>query len=742
MSLKNLFLLLGAGLILSLLGAGPIQAQTGADALRAYGRGERLAKQGKTDAAITEFEKAVRLAPANLGMRTRLAWLFSDQGRPQAAIPHFQFILARRPQDQDAILGLAIAQMRSGHPEKAVPVLDQGLRFYPKDALLLKIKGEALGSRPETAALALKVYEELVRLQPQNPEWPRQRRAAALKAAAHSYREALADLKQGQRQPALKALEHAIKYDPESVGYRTHYGWLLLEERQPALAAQAFSEVLQRDPRQRDAHLGLATARLGVGDAPGALAFARRGLEYFPNDEKLLEVEADAAAARKETLDTAAKTYEHLLTRRPEDGRLQLKFARNLRAQGQTDKGEKIFKEILEKEPGNLEARLELARISLDSQAFGDARRSFEKALALAPGNPDAQQGLRQAQEFMRPQIQTFGGYLEDSESFQRSYVYSSFRYYLTDHLIATLGYGYLVYDKSDGFLAPLREREIHRHVLPLQFQYRPFRNLVLEAAGAFSDYGSFGKSAAARAGAYYQMTQNRGMYLYYSYYDVIDPSGPFNGPWGRHLDAFPEYQKYRYWLTDPISFWAQNIYGSSSTRAIIQHIRANEAGLWVYQDLLGDLTLSAYGAVGPYTDGNFRKTTSLSAAYRLVTDPLLLKLKYSFYYLGYRTGSAALQDLPPGSLQLYFDPIAFKNHSWGVVLEKNFGDWLKFSLESDIQLTPGAPGPGFLALAEMDVLLTRQLSLRLVAFYNNSVSEDKTSYQVRNLVAGLSYRF
>ena len=141
LNLKNFFLLLGAGIILSLLGASPIQARNSAEALRAYGRGERLVKQGKTDAAIKEFEKAVRQAPANLGMRTRLAWLLSDQGRPQAAIPHFHFILARRPQDQNALLGLAIAQMRSGHPEKAVPVLDKGLRFYPGDALLLKIKG-------------------------------------------------------------------------------------------------------------------------------------------------------------------------------------------------------------------------------------------------------------------------------------------------------------------------------------------------------------------------------------------------------------------------------------------------------------------------------------------------------------------------------------------------------------------------------------------------------------------------
>jgi hypothetical protein len=278
--------------------------------------------------------------------------------------------------------------------------------------------------------------------------------------------------------------------------------------------------------------------------------------------------------------------------------------------------------------------------------------------------------------------------------------------------------------------------------VLPLQLQYRPNRRLVLEAAGAFSDYGDTARSAAARASLYYQMTQDRGLYLYYSHYDVIDPSGPFNGPWGRHLDNFPDFTRYRYWVGDPISAWAQNVYGSSSTLSIIQHIRADEGGLWAYQDLFGRLTLSAYGALSPYTDGNFRKTTTLSAAYRLVTDPLLLKLRYSFYYLGYRTRSATLQGLPPGSVQLYFDPIAFKNHSWGVVLEKNFNGWLKFSLESDIQLTPGALSPGFLTLAEVDVLLTKHLSFRLLAFYNHSVSNDKTSYQVRSLTGGLCFRF
>ena len=739
--LKKFFLPLLCLALMFLL-VNPAHSQARVSASEAYGRGERLAQSGNTSAAIKEFEKAVRLAPGNLGMRTHLAWLLLEQGQPRKAVPHFQVLLSQKPDLKDAISGLVLAEIRLGDLNGAMSTLEQGLRYYPRDPLLLRQKAEVLAARPQSAHLAVKVYEELIRLEPRNPEWARQRQAAAQHVADSDYGNALNFLKKGDRQSALKELEEALKFTPESLGYRTHYGWVLLEAGTPALAARAFGEVLERDPKQYEAIRGLAWAQFGQGDSLGALATARQGLEYYPNDDRLLEVIADAAAAHKETYELAEETYRRLLARRPKEVALQIKFAKLLMAEWQLDKAEKIFREILAAEPGNDEARLGLAQISMNSQGFGSARADYEKILASAPDNFEAQRGLRRAQEFMRPQVQTFGGYLEDSETFQRSHIYSSFRLYLTDHLTAASGYGYLVYDKSNTSSGPLREREIHRQVLPLQLQYRPCRNLILEAAGALNDYGSTAKSAAARASLYYQMTQDRGMYLYYSHYDVIDPSGPFNGPWGRHLDNFPDFSKYRYWLTDPISSWAQNIYGSSSTLSIIQHIRADEAGLWAYQDLFGRLTLSAYGAVSPYTDGNFRKTTSLSASYRLVTDPLLLKLVYSFYYLGYRSRSATLQGLPPDSVQLYFDPIAFKNHSGGVVLEKNFTDWLKFSLQSDIQMTPGAPSPGFLALAEMDVLLTKHLSFRVVAFYNHSVNDDKTSYQVRSLTGGLCFRF
>jgi tetratricopeptide (TPR) repeat protein len=736
---KTLVFWLGSAL--TFLMVYPTFSQTSSAALEAYGRGERLSQTGNMPAAIKQFEKAVRLAPENLGMRTHLAWLLLERAELREAVAHFQVLLEQKPDLKEAISGVALAEMRQGDLDGALLHLNQGLRFHARDPMLLRLKAEALAARPKTALQAVQIYDELRRLDPKNSEWPRQRQAVAQKAATTKYNSAVNFLKKGDRQTALREMEEALRFTPESLDYRTHYGWVLLEVGEPARGAQAFREVLGRDPKKYEALRGLAWAQYGQADFSGAINTARLGLESYPDDDQLLEIQADAAA-RPETAELAAETYRRLLARRPNDVALQVKYAKLLMIQWELDKAEKIFKEILAAEPGNIDARLGIARISMESRDFGAARAVYEKMVAAAPENLEARQGLEKAEAFISPQVETFGGYLEDSETFRRSHVYSSFRYYLTDQLSATLGYGYLVYDKGIGGSPPFREQQIHRHVLPLQLQYRPFRQLILEASGAFSDYGSAARSAAARASAYYQMTPFRGMYLYYSYYDVIDPSGPFTGPWGRHLDNFPDFGKYRYWVTDPLGTWAANIYGSSSTLSIIQHIRANEVGLWVYQDLFDRLTLSAYGAVGPYTDGNFRKTSSLAAYYRLVTDPLLFKFKYSFYYLGYRSRSASLQGLPAGSLQLYFDPIAFKNHSLGFVLEKNFSNWLKIVLESDLQMTPGAPSPGFLALGEIDVLLTQQLSLRMLAFYNHSVASDKTSYQVRTITAGLCVRF
>jgi hypothetical protein len=275
-----------------------------------------------------------------------------------------------------------------------------------------------------------------------------------------------------------------------------------------------------------------------------------------------------------------------------------------------------------------------------------------------------------------------------------------------------------------------------------VDLNYRVSRKLVLELGGAFSDYGVWGQSGSGRAGLYYQATADCGFSLSYAYYDVIDYYGPFKGPWGRHTDEFADMERYRYLMIDPTALWAQNLFGASSTQAITDHIRTHDMAFWGYKTLFNRLVLSLYGSISPYNDGNTRKNIGATVTLLALTDPVLLKFKYNFFYLGFDERSAVLANLPPGSAPLYWDPIAFKNHSWGVVFEKNFWGRVKLALESDLLYTPGAPNPGALVFAEVDILLTRNLALRTMGFYLNSVDADKTSYQVRSIIAGLSYRF
>jgi tetratricopeptide (TPR) repeat protein len=741
-SLPKICLLLAAAFIFLALISLPAQAARGTNALRFYNRGEALARQGQVEAAIKAFDQAVRLAPGNAGMRARLAWLLLDQNQPRAALPHFQRLLAQRPSDRGAISGMAISYLKLGQIAAAVAVLDRGLRFHPRETLLLKLKAEALSSRAGTAGQAVQVYDELLQIQPGNAQWVKGRSTAARLAAAHSYDEAKSYLGKGNRTAALKAFDSALRFNPESVGYRTHYAWTLLEDGQLPSAAQNFQEVLDRDPLKRDAYLGLSLAQLRQKEPAAALATARRGLAHFPDDPQLLEVLAGAARGRPETLPLAVDTYKRLQALRPTDYRPSLRLAELMFEQGRINQAEKWYQEVLRQDPENAEANLGLARLNRLSDAYGQARFYYEKALAAAPANREAATGLRQVQELMRPQLQTHVGALEDSESFRRSYIYSGFLAYLLPELRAAMGYGYLNYTMGNNPLQGRnREHSVHRHILPLELNYRPFRQLVLELGGAFSDYGVWGQSGSGRAAFYYQATAGSGFSLSYAYYDVIDYYGPFKGPWGRQVDEFADMDRYRYLVIDPTAMWTQNIFGASSTQAITDRIRAHEVAFWGYQTLFSRLILSLYGSASPYNDGNFRKNLGTTVTYRVLADPLL-KLKYSFFYLGFRTHSIDLANLPRGSAPLYWDPIAFKNHSWGVVFEQNWLGRLKLALESDLLYTPGAQTPGALIFLEVDLLLTRNLALRTVGFYLNGVDPDQTSYQLRSISLGLSYRF
>ncbi len=675
----------------------------------------------------------------------RLAWLLLEMNRPQEALPYFQELAASGAEDKNISLGLAVSYLKVQQPEHAIQTLNSSLAYHPDDPVLMKLKGEALLCRLETAPQAWQLFTRLAQKYPDNTEWRRRQEEASRLAAKYYYQSALRELKAGNTTAALEALQESVRFDAQNSGYRTHYGWALGNAGQWDRASQEFQKVLQKDPEKKDAYLGLAQARLSTKDYAGAREAAQEGMSHFPDDPGLLTLLGEALAADAATKKDAVGIYERLTVLEPQNDKAAVRLARLDIELGDLNAAERILKAVLARTPDYAPAEFSLGQLNFWADAYGLAAENFRQVLNQEPENQEARQDLEKSEKFLRPQFQVQAGYFEDSETFHSSYIFTGSRFYVTPTLLAETGYGYLDYTMGNNpWTGRTLERAAHRHVLPLVFYYRPTRRLTLEVGGAFNDYGVWGTTGNAQASIFYQVTPQTGLSLSYSFHDIIDYYGPFKGPYGRMLDDFAEFDRYRYLVIDPVSLWSSNIFGASSTQAIIHRIQAHSVSFWGYQNFLSRLTLSVYGSLGFLTDSNDRSQVGTTLACRIFQDPLV-KIKYSFFYIDYRSASASLAGLPSWSAPLYWDPQGFKNHSFGLVFEQNWMKKFKLALETDMLFNQGTADPGFLGLAEMDYLVTSNVALRIVGSYLNSNDQgnrQSTSYQAKNIFGGLSYRF
>jgi len=503
-------------------------------------------------------------------------------------------------------------------------------------------------------------------------------------------------------------------------------------------------EVPALEAKEPEAMRNLAAQQMDRREAAVALAIIAQGLVRHPDDPRLLERRADIYATLPSFRPQAAEIYKRLLAQRPGDLALTNKLAATLLVLRRFSQAERLFQQVLAMAPDNAEAHMGLGHLYLRNAFFTLAQYHFEQALVRTPNNRRAQEGLRQVQGLTTPQVATQAGYFEDSEGFRRSFLYSSYRLYLNPRLRLYGGYGYLNYSSGPSlFLKSNQGRALHRHVLPLVLQYRPVRTVLLELGAALNDYARWGQSGTVRAAAYWQATPGTGLSLSYSYYDVIDFFGPFRGPWGLYFDDFSSYGRYRYAIINPIGLWAQKFFGAttSNTRAVTEKIRTHEGSFWAYQALGERILIGGIGIFSSYNDGNQRSILGPGVQFRVLMNPLL-KIKYFFAYGDYSRLAADLG--PPRTPSPYIDFHSLKYHSWGAVLEKNWGNRAKLVLESNFICLKQPNNPwtkGVNALAEINFLLTYHLSLRAVGFYFYSVNQDRT-YEVRNVSGGLSYRF
>lgn len=466
--------------------------------------GTVLLETEKLGPAETEFREVIKLDPNNVYALDRLAHILSAQGRYVAAITFWNKAVAVEPADADMQIAVAVAHSQNGDEKRAIEILKaltkaqpnvalahfnlatiyahqdgfsaaadeykESLRLNPKDDVsrLSLIKAlTTLSRNSEALSFALEyahdhpadyeahyllgvVYRGLGDLDKATLELER---AASLKSddSEVQYNLGFALVKTGKPQEALPHLEKALQLNPDSSAalfqLMNVFRSLGLDER-----ARAMQEKFQNQ-KQKSLSKNVIQVKgiqandlLKSGDARGAKEVYREMLQLDPNNartwynlaltlgklndlkgeraalEKALALEPKMARAHSQlglidlsegrTIE-AKQHFQAALAIDPQmaenQGNLGVIFSR----QGKISEAESLFRQAVENDPRYREGHLNLGLTLAQQDRFAEAREHIERAVAIAPQDAQALSALGKVQVRM-------GNGLEAIATFQK----------------------------------------------------------------------------------------------------------------------------------------------------------------------------------------------------------------------------------------------------------------------------------------------------------------------------------
>jgi Tfp pilus assembly protein PilF len=126
---------------------------------------------GDKEQAARELDRALALKPDFVAAHVTRGLLRYREGKTQAALPDFEFAAKREPQNPGILDRLGQVYMALGRTADALPVLKKAADLAPRDTAILLRYGRALtkaGQREEAAAVFARCRE----LGPARPEAP------------------------------------------------------------------------------------------------------------------------------------------------------------------------------------------------------------------------------------------------------------------------------------------------------------------------------------------------------------------------------------------------------------------------------------------------------------------------------------------------------------------------------------------------------------------------------------------
>jgi Tfp pilus assembly protein PilF len=130
-------------------------------------RGQTLARSGKTEEALAEFDHAIELDPNNPEALYGRGLLYQGEKQHQLAIDDFTAANGLTPQQAEPLLGRAISYLALDKVKEAAADLDEAVQADPQNAQIWTTRGlayERLGDKTKAAGS----YGRAIELRPKD----------------------------------------------------------------------------------------------------------------------------------------------------------------------------------------------------------------------------------------------------------------------------------------------------------------------------------------------------------------------------------------------------------------------------------------------------------------------------------------------------------------------------------------------------------------------------------------------
>ncbi|MGI9335875.1 MAG: tetratricopeptide repeat protein, partial [Gammaproteobacteria bacterium] len=256
----------------------------------------------EAELARSYLERAVEADPEGVSPRVLLAGLFARSGDLEQASRQLEAGLEQAPDDRTMLQSLAQVQIGQGQWEAALSTAERLKNAYPDKAFGSYLSGRIAQARGHVeraveeldAALALAPDSEL-----------------ALSAAVASMVSAK------RPEEALTRVQTFLQSSAGNVAATRLKGGLLMRLAEHTKARDAYTALIELDPKDTTAHKGLAFAHAALGEREAAVEALRRGVTATGSSFDVVS-ELAAAYERDGNVKAVIDLYEEHMGRHPD----------------------------------------------------------------------------------------------------------------------------------------------------------------------------------------------------------------------------------------------------------------------------------------------------------------------------------------------------------------------------------------------------------------------------------------